>query len=79
MVGNLTQDRTWLNNNSPKLKQPKASGSKVDWKVRDEEILAQAKSAIALLLKQDKPVRIIISRISLSLGLKALTETVEDF
>ncbi len=68
------RDRNWLNNNSPKLKQPKASVNKVDWNVWDGEILAQAQSAIAILLQKEKPVRITISRIGSSLGLKALLE-----
>ena len=67
-------DRQWLNNNSPKLKQPIASTNKVDWNTRDTEVLSQVKSAVDELLNKDKPVRITISRIGASLGLKALLE-----
>ncbi|GAB4525467.1 MAG: TnsD family Tn7-like transposition protein [Pleurocapsa sp.] len=67
-------DRTWLNENSPKLKQPKASVNRIDWNIRDEEILTQAKNVVKQLLKEDKPVRITISRIGAKLGLKALLE-----
>lgn len=45
-------DRTWLNNNSPKLKKPKASVNRVDWNARDKEILEQAKSIVEKLLKE---------------------------
>ncbi len=65
-------DRIWLNNNSPKLQKPKASVDRVDWNVRDKEILAQAKNVVRQLLKEDKPVRITVGRFGLSLGLKAL-------
>lgn len=65
-------DRQWLNNHSPKLKQPRASVDRVDWNVRDREILAQAKNVVEQLLKEDKPVRITIGRVGSSLGLKGL-------
>ena len=65
-------DRIWLNNNSPKLQKPKASVDRVDWNVRDKKILAQAKNVVRQLLKEDKPVRITVGRVGLSLGLKAL-------
>ena len=68
------RDRNWLNENSPQLKQPKSLVNRVDWNVRDEEILIQAQSAVDELLKKDKPVRITVSRIGASLGLKALLE-----
>ncbi len=67
-------DRQWLNNNSPKLKQPRALVERVDWNVRDRKILTRAKSAVEQLLKEDKPVRITIGKIGASLGLKALLE-----
>ncbi|MDJ0572735.1 MAG: TnsD family Tn7-like transposition protein [Pleurocapsa sp. MO_192.B19] len=68
------RDRTWLNTNSPKLKQPKSSVDKVDWNTRDKEIFIKVQSAVEQLLKKDKPVRITVSRIGASLGLKALLE-----
>ncbi|MEL6987951.1 MAG: TnsD family Tn7-like transposition protein, partial [Bacteroidota bacterium] len=66
------RDRTWLNNNSPKLQKPRTSVSRVDWNARDEEILIQTRSAAEQLLKEDKPVRITVGRVGLSLGLKGL-------
>ncbi|MDJ0531678.1 MAG: TnsD family transposase [Xenococcaceae cyanobacterium MO_207.B15] len=65
-------DKQWLNNNSPKLKQPSSSVNKVDWNARDRGILIQVKSTVKQLLKEDKPVRITIGRVGSSLGLKAL-------
>lgn len=67
-------DRTWLNENSPKLKQPRSSVDKVDWNARDKEIFIKAQSAVEQLLQKDKPVRITVGRIGASLGLKALLE-----
>ncbi|MEM7757370.1 MAG: TnsD family transposase [Cyanobacteria bacterium P01_A01_bin.40] len=72
------KDRSWLNNNSPKLQKPKASVNRVDWNVRDKEILVQAKNTVEQLLKEDKPVRITLGRVSSSLGLKALFEKYLD-
>ena len=36
-------DRPWFNENSPKLKKPKSSVDRVDWNLRDTEVLAQVK------------------------------------
>lgn len=69
-----SHDRQWLNENSPKLKQPKSSVDKVDWNARDREILIQAQNTVNELLNEDKPLRITISRIGATLGLKALLE-----
>ncbi|MDJ0632624.1 MAG: TnsD family transposase [Xenococcaceae cyanobacterium MO_188.B29] len=66
------RDRLWLNENSPKLQKPRASVDRVDWNVRDKEILVQAKSTVEQLLKEEKPVRITVGRVGSSLGLKAL-------
>ncbi len=68
------RDRIWLNNNAPKLQKPTASVDRIDWNVRDKEILIQVKSAVKQLLEKDKPIRITISRVGSSLGLKALLE-----
>ena len=67
-------DKHWLNENSPKLKQSRSSVDKIDWSLRDKEILNQAKSAVDEILKKDKPVRITVGRIGSFLGLKALLE-----
>jgi hypothetical protein len=67
-------DRQWLNDNSPNLKQPKSSFDRVDWSVRDAEILIQVKSAVERLLQNNKPVRITVGRIGATLELKSLLE-----
>ena len=67
-------DRKWLNQNSPKLKQPKPSIHRVDWSVRDQEILSQAQSAVRKLRRAKKPVRITIGKVGTTIGLKALLE-----
>lgn len=68
------RDRAWLHNNSPSLKRPIPSIDRVDWKQRDLEILAEARSAIDELRQKNKPVRITVGRIGAILGLKALLE-----
>ncbi|MEL6439083.1 MAG: TnsD family transposase [Cyanobacteria bacterium J06621_8] len=65
-------ERQWLNNNSPKLQKPKASVNRVDWNVRDREILEQTKNIVKKLQQEDKPVRITVGRIGSCLGLKGL-------
>ena len=67
-------DQNWLNKNSPKRQKPKASVDRIDWNVRDREILIQANNLVARLLNENKPVRITISRIGANLGLKALLD-----
>ena len=66
------RDRIWLNSNSPKLKKPKASVNRVDWNIRDKQILVQVKNAVEQLLKEEKPVRITVGRVGSSLRLKEL-------
>ncbi len=68
------RDLTWLNDNSPVLKRPRASINKIDWKIRDAEILVQAQNAVSNLLNMNKPIRITVSRIGATLGLKALLD-----
>ena len=68
------RDRAWLNENSPKLKKPKSSVDKVDWIVRDREILDQVQSTVNKLRIVNKPVRITVSKIGTTIGLKALLE-----
>ncbi|MEM7553347.1 MAG: TnsD family transposase [Cyanobacteria bacterium P01_A01_bin.84] len=68
------RDRTWLNNNSPKLRQAKPLIGKVDWSIRDEQILIQVQNEVSKLLDKDKPVRITISRVGVGIGLKVMLE-----
>lgn len=67
-------DKKWLNDNSLQLQRPTSSIDRIDWNGRDEEILIQSQNVVNDLLKKEKPVRITISRIGASLGLKALLE-----
>ncbi len=68
------RDRHWLNDNSPILKRPRASINKIDWNIRDAEILVQAQNEVRNLLNKNKPVRITVGRIGANLGLKAFLE-----
>lgn len=68
------RDRAWLNTNSPKPKKPKSSVDRVDWSVRDTEVLAQVKDAVLHLINSDKPIRITIGKVAVTIGRKALLE-----
>ena len=68
------RDRDWLNDNSPKLHKQTASVDRVDWNIRDREILKQAKNTVEKLLNEDKPVRITVGKIGVDLCSKALLE-----
>lgn len=67
-------DRQWLNKNSPKLQNPKASVNKVDWNQRDKEILEQVKDVVRKLKEVEKPIRITVGRIGKNIELKALLD-----
>ncbi len=56
------------------LQKPKSSVDRVDWSLRDREILAQAQNIVKELLRENKPVRITIGRIGTTLRCKALLE-----
>ena len=68
------RDRAWLHENSPKQKKPISLVDRVDWSVRDTEILAQAQNAVDEILKVKKPIRITIGKVGKTLGCKALLE-----
>ena len=68
------RDLAWLNANSPKPKKPKSSVDRVDWSVRDNEILDRVQSAVDKMLMENKPVRITVGKIGTTLGCKALLE-----
>lgn len=68
------RDLTWLNENSPKPKKSRASIDRVDWNVRDTEVLTQVKDAVLQLINSDKPIRITIGKIAVTIGRKALLE-----
>jgi Tn7-like transposition protein D/TniQ len=68
------KDREWLDMNSPSLQKPISSVAKVDWDERDKQILEKAKNSVQLLLDENKPARITISRVGKTIGLLALIE-----
>lgn len=68
-------DREWLNNNSPVKKRVNNGYARVDWDIRDKEILAKVEGIVKNMLdSKEKPERISISRIGSKLGIRALLE-----
>lgn len=68
-------DKEWLDSNSPGNNKTINVNTRVDWGVRDEEILKEAKVIVKEIINsKDKPERITISRISKRLGIAALIE-----
>ncbi len=67
-------DRDWLNENSPALRQPISNANRVDWSQRDREMLEQVKEATDTLLNAEEPTRITISGIGRTIGKLALLE-----
>lgn len=64
-------DLDWLNKNSPKLRTPTYNFSRVDWKIRDEEILHKLKLNVNKIHKDtNKPKRITLYRLSYETGLR---------
>ncbi len=67
-------DKEWLNRNSPKPKSVKCNNHRVDWDERDRRLLYEAEQAVKDILKNQKPVRVTISRIGKMIGALALLE-----
>lgn len=68
-------DREWLNQNSPFFSVSKQKKTRVNWLDRDKEVLLRVKKAInEILVLNDKPVRISISRIGKLSGTLSLLE-----
>lgn len=68
-------DREWLNNNSPSIKKVVSINNRVDWSLRDKEILEKVKVLVnGIIASKDRPERITISRISKKIGLSAIIE-----
>lgn len=67
-------DREWLNEHSPALRQPISNANRVDWSQRDREMLEQVKEATDTLLNAEEPTRITISGIGKTIGKLALLE-----
>lgn len=61
-------DKSWLENNSLETVKHKNSNSRVDWRKRDEELLAKVEDIIRKILNLDTPVRINIERVGKELG-----------
>lgn len=62
-------DKEWLKNHSPILnKRNSIDYSRVDWSLRDEELLGEVFTIIPKLYQLDKPVHINISRIGKEIG-----------
>lgn len=66
--------REWLLTNSPKLKVQKIEASRINWAVRDREILQQVKQAVEELNQITPPVRLTVSRIGTEIGQRNLLE-----
>jgi len=67
-------DQEWLTQNSPALKTSVRPNNRVDWQLRDEQILAEVKEAVQNLLAAEKPVRITVSKVAKAIGHLALIE-----
>ncbi|MGA7936875.1 MAG: TnsD family Tn7-like transposition protein [Kovacikia sp.] len=67
-------DRDWLDQNSPSAQKPVYINNRVNWQKRDEQILAQVKEAVQVLLSAEKPIRITVSRVAKAIGQLALIE-----
>lgn len=67
-------DREWLLTNSPVTRVLFTSVQRVNWDLRDREVLATVKKAVSHLLAAPKPIRLTISRIAKSVDLLALLE-----
>lgn len=67
-------NREWLRMNSPRLNQL-SNKERIDWNKRDKEILDEVVYAINELLNKDqKPIRITLSKVGTLIGRKALLE-----
>lgn len=51
-------DKEWLNDNSPVIQRRKVHDERIDWSMRDYELLNEVKKAVQELNKSKKPVRI---------------------
>lgn len=67
-------DRKWLSQNSPSIRKPVVRNNRVDWRQRDEQVLAAVKQAVQKLLAAEKPVQITVSRVAKAIGQLALVE-----
>ena len=67
-------DKQWLKENSPKLKKTISSIERIDWSVRDIEILTRVRGVVKKLHRTEKSARITIAKVAVTLGIKALIE-----
>lgn len=68
------QDKTWLNENLPRIKKTVAHKKKVDWKERDNKLLSLVKLKYQEMMNEDTPVRITKSSIGKSSGILSTLE-----
>lgn len=67
-------DREWMKKNSPKAKRV-ASPDRIDWAIRDEEILRVVSKVVERLLNsEEKPIRVTIGKVGYLIGERALLE-----
>ncbi|MCD9188953.1 MAG: TnsD family transposase [Pyrinomonadaceae bacterium] len=67
-------DRKWLDKNSPKKKRINPNNKRVDWLKRDKEVLLLTQKAVKTIFEKDPPVRVTISSVGKTIGLRALME-----
>jgi len=67
-------DREWLNQFSPVYKKTINPSERVDWNLRDEEVLRQVVAVVTEIRNAKKPRRITISRVGAIIGARALLE-----
>lgn len=68
-------DRDWLNENSPKLRKPKSENKRVNWQVRDQELLIKVQKATEELKNLSGEMkRITVKSIGDAIGERALLE-----
>lgn len=68
------RDQDWLKEHSPLKKRENQVGSKVDWNLRDEELLKEVFLIVNTLIELPKPVHINVSRIGKEIGKLSLLE-----
>lgn len=67
-------DREWMKKNNPKAKRV-ASPDRIDWAMRDEEILRRVSKVVEELLNpEEKPIRVTIGKVGYLIGDRALLE-----
>ncbi|MBB4825593.1 transposase-like protein [Sporosarcina luteola] len=71
-------NREWLKENSPRMKEKVTANNRVDWEKRDLEILHLVKKAIKKLYAVEKPIYVNKSRVAKEIGQLSLLEKLLD-